>query len=61
MPNGAMVAATEMDTLHHELQPPAEDVHIVLIIKRDLLLSIPKFVNANYFAIFDKDKVNITM
>ncbi len=48
-----------MDKLHHELQPPAKDVHIVPAIKRNSLISIPKFVNANYIAIFDKDKVNI--
>jgi hypothetical protein len=28
-------------------------------IKRDSLLSIPKFADANYVAIFDKDEVNI--
>jgi hypothetical protein len=37
----------------------AKDVHILPGIERDSLLSIPKFVNANYIAIFDKDEVNI--
>jgi hypothetical protein len=34
-------------------------VHIVPGIERDSLLSIPKFADANYVAIFNKDKVNI--
>jgi hypothetical protein len=34
-------------------------VHIVPGIERDSLLSIPKFADANYVAIFDKDEVNI--
>jgi hypothetical protein len=34
-------------------------VHIVPGIKRNSLLSIPKFINANYIAIFDKEEVNI--
>ena len=59
MPNGALEAATAMDELHHKLRPPAKDVHIMLLIKRDSLCSISKFVHANYIAIFDKDKVNI--
>jgi hypothetical protein len=46
-------------TLHHELQTPAKDVHIVSAIKHNSLISIPKFVDANYIAIFDKDEVNI--
>ncbi len=38
---------------------PAKDVHIVPGIEHDSFLSIPKFADANYVAIFDKDKVNI--
>ncbi len=59
MPNGALEAATAMDKLQHKLRPPARDVHIMPLIKRDSLLSISNFVDANYIAIFDKDKVNI--
>ncbi len=59
MPNRALEAATAMNKLHHKLQPPARDVHIMPSIERDSLLSMFKFVEANYIAIFDKDKVNI--
>ncbi len=55
----AVETATAMDEVHHELQPPAKDVHIVPAIKRNSLISITKFVDANYTAIFDKDGVNI--
>ncbi len=50
---------TTMDELHHELWPPEKDVHIVPVIERNLLISIPKFVDASYIPIFDKNKVNI--
>ena len=59
MPNGLIEAATAMDALHHSLRAPARDVHIVPSIKRDSLLSLSKFVDANYIAIFNKDEVNI--
>ncbi len=59
MLNGALEEATAMDKLQHKLRPPARDVHIMPLIKRDSLCSISKFVHANYIAIFDKDKVNI--
>jgi hypothetical protein len=59
MPNGPVETATAMDEVHHELQPPTKDVHIVPAIQRDSLISITKFVDANYTAIFDKDKENI--
>jgi hypothetical protein len=59
MPNGKVEEASNMDELHHDVRHPAKDVHIMPQIERDSLLSIPKFVNANYIAIFDKDKVNI--
>ncbi len=48
-----------MDELHHNVCHPAKDVHIVPRIECTSLLSIPKFVEANYIAIFDKDEVNI--
>ena len=59
MPNGEIEEASDMDELHHNVRHPAKDVHIVPGIKRDSLLSIPKFADANYVAIFDKDEVNI--
>jgi hypothetical protein len=58
MLNGALEAATAIDELHHKLRPPARDIHTMPSIKCDLLLSMSKFVDANYIAIFDKDKVN---
>jgi hypothetical protein len=59
MPNGKVEEASNMDELHHDVRHPAKDVHIVPGIERDFLLSIPKFFNANYIPIFDKDEVNI--
>ena len=59
MPNGEVDEATNMDELQHNLRHPAKDVHIVPGIERDSLLSIPKFADANYVAIFDKDEINI--
>jgi hypothetical protein len=59
MPNGQVEEANNMDKLQHNVRHPAKDVRIVPGIKRDSLLSIPKFVEANYIAIFDKDEVNI--
>jgi hypothetical protein len=59
MPNGSIEAATAMDALHHSLRAPAQDVHIVPSIERDSLLSVSKFVDANYIDFFDKDEVNI--
>jgi hypothetical protein len=59
MPNGQVEEANNMGKLQHNLRHPAKDLHIVPGIKRDSLLSIPKFVIANYIAIFNKGKVNI--
>ena len=59
MPNSNVKKASNMDELHQDVRHPAKDVHIVPRIKCDSLLSIPKFADANYVAIFDKDKVNI--
>ena len=59
MPNRSIEAATAMDALHHSLRAPARDVHIVPSIERDSLLSVFKFVDARYIAIFDKGEVNI--
>ena len=59
MPNGAVEPATYMDELHHDVCHPAKDIHIVPGIECDSLLSIAKFADANYIAIFDKDELNI--
>jgi hypothetical protein len=48
-----------MDKFQHDMCHPAKDVHIVMGIERDSFLIIPKFADANYVAIFDKDEVNI--
>ncbi len=59
MPNGEVEEASNMDEFQHNVRHPAKDVHIMPGIKCNSLLSSPKFVDANYVAIFDKDKVNI--
>ena len=59
MPNGEVKEASDMDELQQDMRHLAKDVHIVPGTERDSLLSIPKFADANYVAIFDKDKVNI--
>jgi hypothetical protein len=59
LPNGEVEEASNMDKFQHDMRHPAKDVHIVPGIKRNSLLSIPKFADANYVAIFDKDEVNI--
>ncbi len=59
MPNGQVEAANDMDELQHNVRHSTNDVHIIPGIERDSLLSIPKFIYANFIAIFDKDKVNI--
>jgi hypothetical protein len=59
MPNSKVEEASDVDELHHDVRHPAKDVHIVPGIECGSLLSIPKFVNANYIAFFDKGEVNI--
>ena len=59
MPNSEVKEASNMDVLQHDMRHPTKDVHIIPGIEQDSLLSIPKFADANYIAIFDKDEVNI--
>jgi hypothetical protein len=59
MPNGEVEEASDMDEFQHNVRHPAKDVHIVPGIECNSLLSIPKFADANYVVIFDKDEVNI--
>ncbi len=59
MLNGQVEEENDMDKLQHNVRRPPKGVHIVPGIESDSLLSIPEFANANYIAIFNKDKVNI--
>ncbi len=59
MSNGEVEEASNMEEFQHNVHHPAKDVHIVLGIECNSLLSIPKFADANYVMIFDKDEVNI--
>ncbi len=59
MSNSQVEEANDMDELQRNVRHPKKDMHIIPGIKSNSLLSIPKFVNANYIVIFDKDKVNI--
>ena len=59
MPTGKEEEASDMDELHHDVRPPTSNVHIMPGTKRDSFLSIPKFVNANYILILDKDEANL--
>ena len=59
MPNGTVEGATDVDKLYHAVHHPAKDIHIVPGIECDSLLSMAAFADANYIAIFDKDKLNI--
>jgi hypothetical protein len=59
MPNGEVEEASDMDKFQCNVRHPAKDMHIVPGIECNSLLSIPKFADANYAAIFDKDEVNI--
>jgi hypothetical protein len=59
MPNGKVEEASNIDKLHHSVRHAAKDLHIVPGIECGSLLSIPKFVNANYIAFFDKDEISI--
>ncbi len=59
MPNDTIEVAKDVNELHHDVCHPAKNIHIVPGIKRNSLLSIPKFADPNYIAVFDKDKINI--
>jgi hypothetical protein len=59
MPNSTIEERADNDELHHDVGHPSKDIHIMPGIEHDSLLNIPKFANAIYIAIFDKDKKNI--
>ncbi len=54
---GKQATAITMNKLHHKLHKPARSVHIVPQVLNSLL-STSKVVNADYIAIYDKEKVN---
>jgi hypothetical protein len=54
---GDHVAATTINKLHHKSCDPTHDAHIVPQVLNSLV-STSKFVNANYFAFYDKQEVN---
>jgi hypothetical protein len=61
MPNGKVEEASDIDKFQHNVRHPAKDIYIVPGIKRDSLLSIPKFVNTNYIASSTRTKSTSTM
>jgi hypothetical protein len=46
-----------MNKLHGKLREPAQSIHIVPQVQNSLLSTI-KVINADYFAIYDKQEVN---
>ncbi len=48
-----------MSKLAHNVWQPAKDVHIVLSIQSNSLLSTAKFSKAGYITVFDNKEVNI--
>jgi hypothetical protein len=53
------IQASDIHHLHHNARQPAKDVHIVLTIATNLLLSTAKFATAGYITVFDGKEVNI--
>ena len=54
---GDLAEATTINKLHHMLREPARSVHIAPQVQ-DSLLSTGKCANADYFAVYNKHKVN---
>lgn len=59
VPFGHTAEGTEEALMHHEVRQPARTVHVVPELVNNSLVSIGKFADANYFAIFDNEKVEI--
>ena len=59
MPNGKTTPATAQGLLHHKVREPARTIDVVPAVCTQSLISMSKFADADYFAIFDKDEVNI--
>jgi hypothetical protein len=51
--------ATEMAEYPFKVREPAQELHIMPVITKNLLLITSKFAAAKYITIFDKDEVNI--
>ncbi len=51
--------ASDIHHLYHNVQQPAKDVHIVLTIATNLILSTAKFATVGYITVFDGEEVNI--
>ena len=50
---------TEVKLLQHKLRHPARSVDIIHRIKTESLISMANFADADYMAVFDKEKVAI--
>ena len=59
MPTGYITIATEVKLLQHNVREPAWQIDIVPAITTDALISMAKFADADYMAVFDKEKVEI--
>ena len=56
MPTGHTTWATEVKLLQHKLRHPARRIDIVPGIKTESLISMAKFVDADFMAVFDRRK-----
>jgi len=59
MPTGEQAPASNISKYHHELREPARTVDMVPGLVHNSLNSVSKLTDANYFAIFDEEQVNI--
>ena len=59
IPTGCTARATEVKLLQHNIREPAQQINVVPGIKTDLLISMAKSANVDYFVVFGKNKVKI--
>ena len=59
LPTGGTAHASNKAKLHYNLREPARSVDIVPSLTDYTLISASKFADANYFAIYNKNEVNI--
>lgn len=59
MPTGKLAPATMKTMLHHDVRDPARAVNMVPALAQNCLLSMGKFADTDYIAIFDKEEVKI--
>jgi hypothetical protein len=57
--NGGMEEVSDLKHLHHEVQDPARDMHIVPGLATASLVSTGKFADADYTIVFGKKEVRI--